>query len=140
MRCDEIMKRDLECISPDGSVEEAARQMRDANVGFLPVCGRDKKVLGTLTDRDIVIRVVAAGRLPSSKVSDAMTRDLVACRPKDDLGRAAELMSRHQKSRIVVIDESDRLVGVISLSDLARTEENAGARALRDITERETHV
>jgi len=140
MRCDELMKRDVECISPDGTVEEAARTMRDSNVGFLPVCGRDKKVLGTLTDRDIAVRVVAAGRPPSAKVSDAMTRDLVACRPNDDLTRAVELMSRHQKSRIVVIDGDDRLIGVISLSDVAQAAEEAGARALRDITERETRA
>ena len=140
MRCEEIMKRDVECISPDGTVEEAARTMRDANVGFLPVCGRDKKVLGTLTDRDIAVRVVAAGRPPSTKVSDAMTRDLVACRPDDDLQRAVELMSRHQKSRVAVIDGGDRLIGVISLSDVARAAEAEGARALRDITERETRA
>jgi CBS domain-containing protein len=140
MRCEELMKRDVESISPDGTVEQAARTMRDANVGFLPVCGRDKKVLGTLTDRDIAVRVVAAGRPPSTKVSDAMTRDLVACRPDDDLSRAVELMSRHQKSRIAVIDGDDRLIGVISLSDVARAAEVEGARALRDITERETRA
>jgi CBS domain-containing protein len=140
MRCEELMKRDVESISPDGTVEQAARTMRDANVGFLPVCGRDKKVLGTLTDRDIAVRVVAAGRPPSTKVSDAMTRDLVACRPDDDLSRAVEQMSRHQKSRIAVIDGDDRLIGVISLSDVARAAEEQGARALRDITERETRA
>jgi CBS domain-containing protein len=140
MRCEEIMKRELECISPDGTVEEAARMMRDANVGFLPVCGKDKKVQGTLTDRDIAIRVVAAGKPSSTKVSEAMTRDLVACRPDDELGRATGLMKKHQKSRIVVIDGGDRLIGVISLSDVVRNAEDEGASALREISEREARV
>ena len=86
---------------------------------------------------DIVIRVVAAGRPLSTNVSDAMSRDLVACRPEDDLDRAVELMSRHQKSRIVCVDNDDRLVGIISLSDVAQNAEDVGARALRDITELE---
>ncbi|MCW8139938.1 MAG: CBS domain-containing protein, partial [Planctomycetota bacterium] len=62
MRCEELMKRDPECVRPQDSIHEAARLMRDRGIGFLPVCDEDRKVLGTVTDRDIVIRAVADNR------------------------------------------------------------------------------
>ena len=74
MRCEDIMKRDVECIDPTQPVQEAARRMRDANVGFLPVCDSSKKVLGAITDRDIAIRIVAEGRPPTTTAADVMTR------------------------------------------------------------------
>src|SRR5687768_8048508 len=99
MRCKEIMKREVECASLEESVSQAARRMRDCNVGFLPVCDAAKKVIGTLTDRDIAIRAVAEGRPSSTTAQEIMTRDVVYCRPEDDLETAERLMGSNQKSR-----------------------------------------
>jgi CBS domain-containing protein len=121
MQCREIMKKEnLECASPEDTSEEAARRMRDENIGFLPVCDESGKVLGTLTDRDIAIREVATGKPPSTPVDEIMTRQVVSCRPEDDVEQAMRLMVQHHKSRIVCIDDIGRLAGIISLSDIAQ--------------------
>src|SRR6185295_2315560 len=123
MRCDEIMKRTVECVGTGDTVQAAARKMRDDNIGFLPVCEGDRKVLGTITDRDIAIRACADDRPASStRVADVMTRTVISCRPTDDLERAQQLMSKHHKSRMLIADDGGRLVGVISLSDIAQHE------------------
>src|SRR5437588_12810317 len=127
MRCEDIMKRDVECIDRTQPGQEAARRMRDANVGFLPVCDSSKKVLGAITDRDIAIRIVAEGRPPTTTAADVMTPEVVACRPDDDVTNAEQLMGSRQKSRIICTDKDGRLAGVISLSDIAQVEE--GSRA-----------
>jgi CBS domain-containing protein len=138
MRCEEIMKRDVECIDPTQPVQEAARRMRDANVGFLPVCDSSRKVLGAITDRDIAIRIVAEGLPLTTAAADAMTREVVACRPGDDVTRAEQLMGSRQKSRMIVTDENGQLVGVISLSDIAQIEEASRAsETMKQVTGRE---
>ena len=138
MRCEEIMKRDVECVEPTEPVQAAARRMRDANVGFLPVCDSSRSVLGTITDRDIAIRIVAEGRPPTTAAADVMTREVIACRPGDDVTRAEQLMGKHQKSRIICTDENGRLIGVISLSDIAQVEEASRAsQTMKQVTKRE---
>jgi CBS domain-containing protein len=138
MRCEEIMKRDIECVRQNTIVRDAARKMRDENIGFLPVCDEGQKVLGTITDRDLAIRVLAEDKGTSTRVGDVMTREVVSCRPGDDLRRAEELLATHKKSRIMCIDDNDNLVGVISLSDIAQVDRGEPvARTLREISERE---
>lgn len=141
MRCDEIMKREIERVMPTDTCELAARKMREANVGFLPVCDPKGDVVGALTDRDLALRLVAEGRPARTKVWEVMTRELVACRANDDILEAGRLMGEKSKSRIVVLDPDDRLAGVISLSDLAQNiDEFDAAETLRRITEREAEV
>ena len=141
MRCEEIMKKDVECVSPQDTVQAAAKRMRDENIGFLPVCDQSKKVQGTITDRDLTIRLLADGRPATTQVKDVMTREVVAIRPQDDLRKAEELMSKNHKSRIMCVDEGGRLVGVISLSDIAQREEaGRAAQTLRNVSEREAHA
>jgi CBS domain-containing protein len=141
MLCQEVMKREVHCVSLKDTVEEAARRMRDANIGFLPVCDQAKKVIGALTDRDIAIRVVAAGKPTTTPVEAAMTRQVVACRPSDDLEHAQGLMAEGQKSRIMCLDADGHLVGVISLSDIAQHEDDARASdTFRQVTEREVRA
>ena len=138
MRCEEMMKRDVEYVAPTDTVQVAARRMREANVGFLPVCDSSRKVLGAITDRDIALRVVADGRPPTTAVGDVMTREVVACRPGDDVRRAEELMGKQHKSRMIVADEDWRLLGVISLSDIAQVEDASRAsQTMKQVTERE---
>ena len=138
MRCEEIMKRDVECVEPTEPVQAAARRMRDANVGFLPVCDSSRKVLGTITDRDIAIRIVAEGRPPTTAAADVMTPEVVACRPDDDVTDAEQLMGSRQKSRMIVTDENGCVLGVISLSDIAQVEDASRAsQTMKQVTDRE---
>jgi CBS domain-containing protein len=141
MRCEEIMKRDVACLSPQDTVQSAAKRMRDENVGFLPVCDSAKKVLGTVTDRDLTVRVLAHARPVTTAVNDVLTPEVIACRPDDELRKAEDLMSKHRKSRIMCVDRTGRLVGVISLSDIAQRESGVRvARTLRDVSEREARA
>ncbi len=138
MRCEEIMKRDVQSVQPTDPVQAAAQRMREANVGFLPVCDSSRKVLGAITDRDIALRIVADGRPPTTAIGDVMTREVVACAPGDDVRRAEELMGKKHKSRMIVADEEWRLVGVISLSDIAQVEDASRAsQTMKQVTERE---
>jgi len=137
MRCEEIMKRNPECLMESDTIRTAATKMRDENIGFLPVCDRNKKVLGTLTDRDIAIRVVAGGKPLDSKVTDVMTKQVVCAKPSDDVNRVAQLMAQQKKSRIMVCDERGILLGVISLSDLAERDADQAAQTMRQVSERE---
>jgi len=132
------MKRDVQCVQPTDPVQAAARRMRDANIGFLPVCDSSRKVLGAITDRDIALRIVADSRPPTTAIGDVMTREVVACAPGDDVRRAEELMGKQHKSRMIVADEEWRLVGVISLSDIAQVEDASRAsQTMKQVTERE---
>ncbi len=141
MRCEEIMKTEVECVSPRDTVEDAAIRMRDENIGFLPVCDQSKKVLGTLTDRDIAIRLVAGKKQGSAFVEDVMTREVVACGPKDDIRDAERAMAKNHKSRIICCDEGGRLAGVISLSDIAQHDRRGrAAETLREVSAREVRT
>jgi CBS domain-containing protein len=141
MRCGDIMKRDVECVTPQQNVQEAARRMRDQGIGFLPVCDESRKVLGTVTDRDLAIRVLADARPATTPAGDVFTHESVTCRPEDDLSKAEELMARHHKSRVMCVDGEGRLVGVISLSDIAQRERGSkAAETLREVSQREARA
>jgi CBS domain-containing protein len=139
MLCKDVMKSEVFSLSPQDTVELAARKMRDFNVGFLPICDKSGKVLGTLTDRDIALRVVAEGRTSDLPVEKFMSRDVIFCRPVDDLKRAEELMGQSQKSRILCI-ESGKLSGVISLSDLAHRDGSGSIQTMAQVTQREVRA
>ena len=141
MRCEHIMKRNLEWVSPQDTVQTAATRMRDQNVGFLPVCEVERRVLGTVTDRDLAVRVLAEGLPASCLVQDVMTPEVVACRPEDDLRRAEELMILNRVSRMMCVEENGILAGVISLSDIARQDKSSrAAQTMRGISEREARL
>lgn len=138
MRCDEVMTRDVVFVEPTDHTQEAARKMRDANIGFLPVCDEHRRVVGALTDRDIVVRLVAEGFAVHTTVREVMSRDVVACRPGDDLAEAERLMGEHRKERIIVTDAGGRLLGVIGLADLVQhASDDRASETLRRVTERE---
>jgi CBS domain-containing protein len=141
MQCEELMKRDIKFCGPNDTVTRAAKVMRDENIGFIPICDESRRVTGTLTDRDIVIRIVASELLLSSLCGDVMTHEAFTCRSDDDLDKAVRLMRKHQVSRIMCVDEGGKLEGVISLSDIAQHESDEDvAETLRDVTEREAIV
>jgi CBS domain-containing protein len=139
MKCSTVMKTDVACCRSDDSVTVAAKRMKTRNVGFLPVCDEAGAVLGTVTDRDLALRVLADHR-PSegTTAQDVMTPELICCSPEDELEVAEELMAQYRKSRIVCADDHRRPVGVISLSDLARVEDRVKATEILDsVTRRE---
>ena len=141
MQCQEVMKRNVECVTPDTTAQAAAQRMRDQNIGFLPVCDASRRVLGTVTDRDLAMRVVADARPPATPVREVSTPEVIACGPDEDLRDAEELMAHHQKSRIMVVDDAGHLVGVISLSDIAQRESGKKAsQTLRKISAREARA
>jgi CBS domain-containing protein len=139
MLCSELMKTDVEKCGAEEGVEVIAERMRARNVGFLPVCDDHGRVIGTLTDRDLVLRVLAEHRDPNATaVADVMTSDVIACRPSDELSVAEALMSKYKKSRILCLDDDGCAAGIISLSDVARTETAGKASAiLRSVSQRE---
>jgi CBS domain-containing protein len=138
MQCRDIMKRDIQCLRTTDTVRTAAQLMAAYGVGFLPVCDSDGAPLGTLTDRDITVRCVAYDYSLTTQVGDVMTVDVVACSPNDSLERAEEIMSDRQKSRIMCVDGTGQLVGVISLSDLAgHSSRKRIAKVLEQVTTRE---
>ena len=116
----DIMTQGVECVRPDTTIEEAARKMRDLDVGPLPVCGDDDRLAGMLTDRDITVRAIAEGKDPrTTQVCDIMTPEIVYCYEDQDVTEAAKLMETKQIRRLVVLDRNKRLVGIVSLGDLA---------------------
>jgi CBS domain-containing protein len=115
----DIMTRDVECVWPDDTLQEAALKMKELDIGPLPVCDRDR-VVGMLTDRDITIRAVAEGRDPrSTRVRDVMTQNMVSCYEDEAVEEAARLMQERQIRRLLVLNRNKRLVGIVSLADLA---------------------
>jgi CBS domain-containing protein len=113
------MTREVETIDPSATLEDAALRMKTLDVGMLPVCNGDRLV-GTITDRDITVRATATGAVPGmTYVREAMTPDLIYCEIGDDVRRAAGLMEAHQIRRLPVLDGDHRLVGIVSLGDLA---------------------
>jgi CBS domain-containing protein len=113
------MTHRAETIAPGEPLAAAARRMRDVGVGALAVC-EDERVVGLLTDRDIVVRAVAAGRdLATTDVRSAMTSQIVTCRVDEDLVDAAAAMEGAGVRRLVVLDAADRLAGLLSVDDVA---------------------
>jgi CBS domain-containing protein len=116
----EVMTSKLCSIDADQPVAYAAKMMRDEDVGLAPIVEGDRLV-GTLTDRDIAVRVVAEGRDPETTyVRDVASTDLVTVDPQQDLNEALRLMAEHQVRRIPVVEEDGRLVGIVAQADVAR--------------------
>jgi CBS domain-containing protein len=116
----EIMTSKVCAIDADKSVAYAAKMLRDEDVGFAPIVEGDRLV-GTLTDRDIAIRVVAEGRDPErTPVREVASTELVTVYPQQDLDEALRLMAEHQVRRVPVVEEDGRLVGIVAQADIAR--------------------
>lgn len=115
----EAMTYRAETVGPEETLEAAARKMRDVGVGALAVC-EEGRASGILTDRDIVVRCIAAGRNPAvTEVRSAMTAQLIECYEDEDLGAAATRMEKGAVRRLVVLDAAGTLVGMLSVDDIA---------------------
>jgi len=118
MQVFEAMTPDVVRVTPDVTLMDAARTMKDLNIGPLPVCDGER-LLGMVTDRDITVRATAEGRDPRrTPVSDVMSSEVVCCHESDDIRVAAKLMQEAQLRRLLVINDRGRLVGIVSLGDL----------------------
>lgn len=136
MKICDIMSDKVITIDMDEPVAAAARLLKSHNIGAVPVCGKDGQLRGMLTDRDIVLRCVAGCIDPqTTPVKEIMSRGIVTAQPFDDVEKAVALMSQDQVRRLPVLDNG-RIVGIIALSDMARSCncEMEAAEALTEIS------
>jgi CBS domain-containing protein len=117
----ELMTHDPSCLTPDSTIEEAARLMRDEDVGSIPVV-EGQKCVGTITDRDIVLRILADSKPPTTAVGEVASKRLVTIDPQQPVDEAMRLMAEHQVRRLPVCDEDGKLVGIVAQADIARHE------------------
>jgi CBS domain-containing protein len=137
MKISEIMSRNVESIAPETTISSAAERMRMLDIGFLPVCDKDR-IVGTVTDRDITIRSVAQGRDPRlATVEEIMTPEAFHSYVDDDVDAVGRQMQAKEVRRMLVLDRQGKLVGVVSLGDIAKTlgEEHLAGETLGDIAE-----
>ena len=137
MQLREVMRRDVEVVRPDTSLAEAAHKMDELNIGPLPVCDGDRLV-GMVTDRDITVRATSVGKDPrSTPVREAMSQDLAYCYEDQDVQDAAALMREKQIRRAPVLNRKQRVVGIVSLGDLASENQQGrvSARVLEDVSQ-----
>ena len=122
MHVNEIMSKRVITVVPEATLEEGARRMREWDVGILPVSEDGKRVIGVVTDRDVVIRGMADGHDPkNSSIQQVMTPEVVCCLESQDVAEAAHLMKEKHIRRLMVLNQDSQIVGVLSLGDLART-------------------
>lgn len=124
----DLMTSSIETVRPDQTAREAAGFMLSADTGSIPVCDGDR-VVGMITDRDIAVRGVAEGKGPDCPVSELMSSGVVCARDSDDAKSVASMMAEAQVRRLPVLDANDRLVGMVSLGDLARESGDESANA-----------
>ena len=120
MRARDIMTRDPECCRPDQTARDAARVMRDRDCGCVPIVDDAGSVVGIVTDRDLAVRGIAAGKESTTKLNDLMTPAASCCGPDDDLRDVEQKMAELQVRRIPIVDASGRCLGIISQADIAR--------------------
>ena len=125
MQVHEMMTQQPACCTPDETVQRAAQLMKEHDCGCLPVVedSRTKRVIGTVTDRDLACRGLAAGKGPDTTVREVMSKDPTCCRPGDDIGEVERVMAEKQVRRVPVVDERGCCVGMVAQADLALHEE-----------------
>jgi CBS domain-containing protein len=135
MRVSEAMSRDVQIASPKQSIRDAAKMMASIDAGVLPV-GENDRLVGMITDRDITIRATGAGKGPDTPIRDVMSKEVKYCFDDDDLDEVAHNMADIKVRRLPVINHDKRLVGIVSLGDIATANgpDSAGA-ALCGISE-----
>lgn len=121
MRAADLMTENPECVTPDTSLADVAKRMRDLDVGIIPVVDsqENRRLKGVITDRDIAVRAIADGKDGKAKVSDFMSSDVQTCNKNDAVGQVLDLMRSGQVRRVPITDREGRLVGIIAQADLA---------------------
>jgi CBS domain-containing protein len=135
MKIIEIMTQDPELISPDASIKDAAKRMKNEDIGALPV-GENDRLIGMVTDRDIAMRGVAEGRAPeTTPVRDVMSEKILYCFEDDSIEDAAQCMAEHQVRRLPILNRDKRLTGIVSLADIAQTGDECERIAIEGVSE-----
>jgi CBS domain-containing protein len=135
MKISEIMTTNVECVEPETGIVDLAREMKSLDVGFLAVCENDR-LIGTVTDRDIVLRGVGSGRdVNTCSARDVMSRGVYWCFEEDSVKDVSQRMREKEVRRMLILNKDKRLVGVVSLGDLSKVEEKESGRTLKDIAE-----
>jgi CBS domain-containing protein len=135
MKVRECMSRGVRLCSPDDKLQDVARTMQEADTGALPV-GENDRLVGMITDRDIVVRIVADGKSPDTLVRDAMTREIHFVFEDEDLDSASSKMSRLKIRRLPVLNRDKRMVGILSLGDVWSSEAAPrAAEALHEVAQ-----
>ena len=134
MRVSEAMTREVRVASPGQSIREVAKIMAEIDAGAMPV-GDNDRLVGMITDRDIAIRAVALGKGPDTPVRDVMsTEQVLYCYEDEELDHVAKNMSEQQVRRLPVVNREKRLVGIVSLGNLAQKEGRAANKAVKGVT------
>ena len=131
----DVMTRNVDVISPDATIREAAKHMAEGDFGMMPV-GENDRMIGAISDRDIAIRAVAEGRSPETKVREIMSQGIAWAYEDQSVEEAAKIMSQHQIRRLPVVNRDKRLVGIVALGDFAveSKELKPAAKALSEIS------
>ena len=136
MRVSEAMTRDVRVATPGQTIRDAAKTMAEIDAGILPV-GENDRIVGMITDRDIAVRAVAQGKGPDTPVREVMsTEHIHYCYEDDDLDEVAKNMGEHKVRRMPVMDRNKRLVGIVSIGDVAQSEQKAAGNAVDKIAEK----
>ena len=135
MRVSEVMTPGVRMVSPEQTISEAARLMAEIDAGALPV-GEEDRLVGMITDRDIAVRAVAEQKPPTTKVREVMSQEVLYCFDDQELDDIAQNMAEMKVRRLPVVNRDKRLVGIISLGDLARREDSRTAgQTISEISE-----
>lgn len=118
MKVREAMTEDVRVVSPEQTIREAAQMMAERDIGALPV-GKDDRLVGMVTDRDIAVRAVGQGRGPDTKIADVMSQEVMYCYEDDELDNVTHNMGDIQVRRLPVVSRDKRLVGIVSIGDIA---------------------
>jgi CBS domain-containing protein len=139
-KCDEVMTKTPVCCQPNDMVAKAAQLMKLENIGSIPVIENEQtqKLVGIVTDRDLALKIVAEGLdAKSTKVEAVMTRKVVTCRAEDGMQKALDAMSEHQLRRIPIVDNDNKILGIISQADVATrvNQPEKTAEVVKDISQ-----
>ncbi len=118
----DVMSKNPVCCTADQAVQEVAKALRDQNIGSVPVVAdlQSRRLQGVVTDRDLCCTVIADGKDPkTTKVSESMSRNPVACNPQDSLEECLKLMQQHKIRRVPIVDEQNRVIGIIAQADVS---------------------
>jgi CBS domain-containing protein len=134
MRVSEAMTREVRVASPGQSIREVAKIMAEIDAGAMPV-GDNDRLVGMITDRDIAIRAVAQGKGPETPVREVMSTETVLyCYEDEELAHVAQNMGQQQVRRLPVVNREKRLVGIVTLGDVAQTEARSANKAVKGVT------
>ena len=138
MKIKDVMTSDVSFVSPDTPVAEIARRMRDEDIGALPVTENDR-MIGMVTDRDIVVRCVASGSVEGATARTAMSPRVLYCYEDQSVNEILENMAEQQVRRMPVVSREKRLVGVVSIGDLSQKSQRKAGESLKEISQPVPH-